>query len=157
MRELHELPSKLKQSEWFSKVNQALKEIKIVNVREEEDTSPIMILKGLVSEFLTRRAPAETKDQILVKRVYFDKVKREYVFRVKDLTEFLWVQKQFRYFGPQELHGILREWEAAYKQMRLDNGRQVRVAILSVKYFESTEEKEIFSPDFSKYTEKEDF
>lgn len=156
MRELYELPSKLKQSEWFNKVNQALKEIVCVNVEKEDDTSPFMMLRNLITEFLTGRAMAETKDQIAVKRVYFDTTTNEYLFRVKDLTEYLYIQKQFRYFNPQDLHGILRELNCGYKKINTETRKQIRVATFSQKDLEVYENKNLFMPDFSKFSE-EDF
>ena len=109
MRELYELPSKLKQMEWFNKVNSALKEIQCVEVEKDDDTSPAVILNGLIMEFLTGRAMAETKDQIAAKRVYWNPSAEEYWFRTKDLVDFLFVTKQFRWNSPQDIHGVLRE------------------------------------------------
>jgi len=158
MRELHEIPSKLKQMEWFNKVNQALKEIKTIDVSAEDDTSPLMLLKNFVLEFLTQRAMAETKDQILAKRVFYDEVSGVYLFRVKDLTEYLYVQKQFKYFSPGELHGILREFHCIYKKINTESRRQIRVAGFHRKdlNFEDTTGVGKFEPDFSEYS-KEDF
>lgn len=157
MRELHELPSKLKQWEWFNRVNQALSEIEIVDINSEDDTSPIYILKGLIVEFLTERAMAETKDQIFTKRVYFDNDTSEYLFRIKDLQEFLYVQKKFKYFQPGELHGILREYNCKYKTIRTERKKQVRVGAFLQKDLNLNEkDASVFNPDFSKFAE-EDF
>jgi hypothetical protein len=156
MRELYELPSKLKQSEWFIKVNQALKEIEIVNVNEDEDVSEYTLLKNLVIEFLTSRAMAEKRDQILVKRVYYDVQLKLYYFRVKDLSEYIFVQKGFRYFNPRELHGILKEWGCQYKVLKTESGKTVRVAFFHQDELKvSLEDKEIFVPDFSKYQDSD--
>ena len=158
MRELHELPSKLKQSEWFRKVNQHLKEIKIVSVDTEEDTSPMMILRNLIVEFLTGRAMADTKDQIVARRVYYNVSSDEYFFRVKDLNDYVYVQKQFRYFSPGELHGILREMKCVNKTVKTENRKQIRVSALSRKdldVLDSAEEQELFKVDFGEYSEVE--
>lgn len=156
MRELHELPSKLKQLEWFNKVNQALKEIKCVDVERDDDTSPFMLLRAFIIEFITGRAMAETKDQILAKRVYFSPTTKEYLFRVKDLTEYVYVTKGFRHFSPGELHGILRELNCTFKKITTESRKQVRIACFAQKDLDVYESKEMFTPDFSKYSE-EDF
>ena len=156
MRELYELPSKLKQGEWFNKVNQALKEIVCVTVTEDEDTSTYVMLKNLIMEFLTQRAMAETKEQILIGRVYFDPSDKSYKFKVKDLIDFLFRQKQFKYYTPGEIHGILRELNCEYKRLRINDSKQTRVASFEQKDVEQYDEKEVLHPDFTKYTE-EDF
>lgn len=133
MRELYELPTKLKQSSWFSKVNQHLKEIKLIQVHSEDDTSPITMIRGLIHEFITQRAPAETKDQIFAKRVYLDKGNDAYLFRIKDLNEFLYTQKQFRHFSPHELHGILRELKCLNKSIKTESRKSLKVAFFYKK------------------------
>lgn len=155
MRELYELPSKLKQMEWFNKVNQALKEIKIVDVNQEDDMSPITVLKNMVADFLTGQALAETKNQILSKRVYFDKTIQAYLFRVKDLSDFLFRKNQFRYFGPQDIHGILREWKCDSMTIRTESKKQVRVRVFPKSQLESYLEEDSSELDFSKYNDEQ--
>jgi hypothetical protein len=154
MRELHELPSKLKQSEWFYQVNQALKEIKIIEVSKEDDVSEYTILKNMVIDFLTTRAMALKKDGIFAKRVFFDQLSNDYFFRVKDLSEYLFLQKGFRYFSPRELHGILKEWGCQYKVLKTESGKTVRVAYFNKTVMEiPDEDPSVFIPDFSEYQE----
>jgi hypothetical protein len=158
MRELYELPSKLKQIEWFNKVNAALKEIKCVSVEVDDDTSPLVILRSLIYEFLTTRAMAETKEQLLANRVYFDQPSVSYWFRTKDLVNFLFVTKQFKFYGPQEIHGVLKELKCDYKKISTESRKQVRVTSLSKKCLEESEQSpDVFHPDFSKYSQEEDF
>ena len=153
MRELYELPSKLKQSEWFNQINLALKEIKIIEVSQEDDTSPIMILKSLFIDFLTSRAMAMTKDQIMAKRVYYKPEEESYYFRVKDLNEFLFIQKQFKYFSPTELHAVLREFGCEQRKINTESRKQLRVlAIHKEKISNYVDDKE-FTPDFDKYSD----
>lgn len=156
MRELYELPSKLKQSEWFVKVNQALKEIEIVTVDEDDDISEYTLLKNLIIEFLTSRSMAEKKDQIFAKRVYFEQSSKEYYFRVKDLSEYIFVLKGFKYFNPRELHGILKEWNCKFKVLKTESGKTVRVAFFNQDDLKvNMEDKEVFVPDFSKYQDSD--
>lgn len=154
MRELYELPSKLKQTEWFNKVNTALKEIIVVNIEKEEDTSTFMMLRNLIVEFLTGRALAETKEQILAKRVYYEKSMNVYMFRIKDLTEFLFIQKRFTGYTPNELHGLLREMGVVLKKIRTENRKEVRVACMSLETIESTSIEEVFTPSFEEFKEE---
>jgi len=156
MRELHELPSKLKQTEWFKKVNQHLKELKVIEVEEEDDTSPQIMLKNLIIEFLTGRAMADNVEQILHKRVYFDPAADEYLFRVKDLNDYVYIQKQFKYFTPQELHGILRELKCVDKKAWLkDKKTQIRVKVMQRSMIDTLEYTETFKADFSAYSEQQ--
>ena len=155
MRELYELPSKLKQSVWFEKVNTALKEVKIISIDKDDDTSPYMLLRALIVEFVTGRANAVTKDQILAKRVYYDSTLKEYIFRVKDLNEWVYVTKQFKYFTPSELHGILRELNCTHKTIRTESKHQIRVMCFAQQQLENYEHKEVFVPDFK--IEEENF
>jgi len=156
MRELFELPSKLKQSEWFDKVNSALKAIVPVVVEREDDTSPFMMIKSMITEFLTGRAMAETKDQIEAKRVFYDNTTDDYLFRTKDLLEYVYVQKQFKYFNPSELHGILKDLGCSSRKLTTESRKQLRVTTMGKKNLDLYEAKELFSPDFSKFSE-EDF
>jgi len=98
VRELHVLPVKMRQSEWYKLINQALKELSVANIEREDDTSPVGLFRSIFTEFLTERAMAQTRDQILNKRVYIDPKTATYYFRSQDLSDFLFLVKGFRYF-----------------------------------------------------------
>jgi hypothetical protein len=127
MRELHILPIKMKQVEWFKLINQALSEIEQKTVAPEDDTSPFALFKNLFLDFLLRRAMANTRDQVLTKRVFFDKSTARYYFRSADLSDYMFVSKGFRYFAPGELHGLLRDIKAQPTKLRTESGKQIRV------------------------------
>lgn len=131
MRELHVLPSKLKQVEWYKTVNQALNEMKVVSVEKEDDTTPIGLFKSILIEFLTERAMAQTKEQILNKRVYFDPKLKYYYFRAQDLSDFMFLVKGFRYYLPGALHGLLRDFKAEPTRIKTESGKQFRVYSIS--------------------------
>jgi len=159
MRELHELPSKLKQIEWFSKVNAALKEIVSVSVDKDEDTSPYSLFLILVSDFLTGQVFAETREQISLHRVYFDLESQEYWFRTSDLQNYVVNTKQFKHFLPSEYHWLYRQMGCEPKTIRISPEKTIRVWSLSKKKLEDFGKitvYEKFQPDFKKYTE-EDF
>jgi hypothetical protein len=128
-RELHMLPVKIKQSEWYKKINEALASIKIEDIKQEDDTSPMGIFQSLFIQFLTERAMAQTKDQILGHpgRAYFDDKTNKYYFRTQDLTEYLFVTKLFKYYAPSEVHGILRDFKAEAVRILTETGKQIRV------------------------------
>lgn len=153
MRELLELPSKLKQTEWFKHVNQHLKEAKIIEVDKEDDTSSSVMLRGHIIDFLTGRFMADTKDQIINKRVYYNKETEEYWFRVKDMTDYLFTQKQLRDIHPHELHGVLRELGLVGKQIWTESRKQIRISIIHRKSLDLPDNEESLKIDFSKYSE----
>jgi hypothetical protein len=126
-RELHLLPIKMKQSEWFKLINQALAEVDIKKVEPEDDTSPYALFISLFSDFLLNRAMAQTKDQILAKRVYLDASTSRYYFRSADLSDYMFIGKNFRYYSPGELHGLLRDVHAQTLRIKTESGKQIRV------------------------------
>ena len=128
-RELHILPVKIKQSEWYKKINEALPNMITQVVEQEDDTSPIGIFKSLFVQFLTERAMAQTKDQVYGHpgRVYLDEKVNKYYFRTCDLTEYLFVTKLFKYYAPGEVHGILHDFGAEAIRVTSETGRQIRV------------------------------
>ncbi len=133
MRELHNLPVKMKQIEWFKLVNQYLLDMVEVNVDEANDTSPTSLFQSIFFDFLLNRAKAITKDQILLRRVYFDQQKNAYFFRAKDFNEYLFINKNFRYFGPVEIHGILKDMKVGSDRIRTESGKQLRILYMSAE------------------------
>lgn len=149
-RELHILPIKMKQSEWYKLINQALSNIEIVGMEREDDTTPIGLFRSLFTEFLTERAMAQTKDQILNKRVFYEKTAERYLFRAVDLTEFLFVTKNFKYFTPGELHGLLKDLGAISVRIKTESEKQLRVYCIALKdvYTVGPLVSEIFKAEF---------
>lgn len=156
MRKLHELPVKLKQLEWFNKVNQALKDLRVQKVEHGDDTSPIVLFRAHIHEFLTDRALADTKDQVMSKRVYFDQKTSSYWFRSADIMSFLEQQKRFFHFGSGELHKRLRkDMNAESITIRTESGLKVRVWSVP-KHAIDSEQRIEFVPKFEE-APKEDF
>lgn len=155
MRELYELPSKLKQTEWNRKINEALKEIKVIGVDSDDDTSPLTLLRMLIVEFVTGRSMAETKAQIQAGRVYFDVTKKEYMFRVNFLNEYLFVNKKVHSIGPHELHGILREMGCASRVVKLAGNQTIRVTAIHRDSIARYENSYNINPDFDEMNKEE--
>lgn len=130
-RELHMLPIKMKQSEWFKLINQALSEVVIKQVDKDDDTSPFALFKSLFLDFLLNRAMAHNRDQIPNKRVFFDENSKCYNFRANDLGDYLFISKGFRLFTPTEIHGLLRDIKASPTRIRTESGKMLRVYELS--------------------------
>lgn len=132
-RELHNLPVKMKQIEWFKLVNQYLSDMTIIDVDPDSDISPTSLFQNIFYDFLLNRAKAVTKDQILLKRVYFDPMKNAYFFRAKDFNEYLFINKNFRYFGPVEVFGLLKDMQVGAERIRTESGKQLRILCLSAE------------------------
>jgi len=154
-RELHVLPIKLKQTEWVKIVNQSLNDIIIHVIDEDDETSPVTMFKALTLEFITGRARAYTKDQIFGRKVYYDKDRSEYLFRTKDLSDFLFLEKNMRFIQPAEVHSLLRDMDCSQKRIRTEAGKQLRVNIFKHRNIEKhsvifeIDEQERFEPDFN--------
>jgi len=123
----------------------------------EDDTSPIGLFKALFNEFLTDRAMAQTKEQILNKRVFFDPRIARYYFRTCDLSEFVFTTKNFRYYAPGELHALLRDFNAMPTRIKTESGKQLRVYEITREDVSniSNIKTEVFKAEFNK--EKEPF
>jgi len=127
LRELRFLPFKMKQTEWFKLVNQALADLKIEAVAKEDDTSPLMRFHNLFYEFLTGRAMATSYQQIRAKRVFFDTNKQVYLFRAKDLIDFVYDIKGFKLYSVAEIHGLLRDLKTFKFTCRDEVSAQLRL------------------------------
>lgn len=155
-RELHMLPIRMKQSEWFKLINQALAEVEIKVVEAEDDTSPITLFRNLFVDFLLNRAMAQTKEQILNKRVYHDKDLDRYYFRTIDLSDYVFVTKGFRYYAPGELHALLHDMHAQPGRIKTESGKQFRVYMITQKDLEAVTnvKAEVFEAEFKKEPEQ---
>ncbi len=159
-KDLHVLPIKMKQVEWFKIINHSLTDLKIVEVAQEDDTSPVNLFRTLFFDFLLSRAMAQNKEQILNKRVFFDETCGEYYFRVKDLLEYLYIKKNFRYYDLTEIHGLLKDFKTKPKQVWTESReKQIRVVSITVQTIEEQQDINItpLKPEFEKYEDKEAF
>jgi len=107
-RELSILPIKLTDIKWTEIINIALKNVTIKEVSPENDISPGMLFKEYLVDFFEKRAEGKNKEQILNDRVFKDKSKG-YIFKPKNLLNFLIVQKQFKAFGKLEIQARLKK------------------------------------------------
>lgn len=152
MQKLHVLPNRLKDNSWTRIVNGALSNITIQEVDPEDDISPGAMFRDYLAEFLTKRAMAASKEQVLIDRVYVDKELDSYVFKAKDLMRFLIHTKQFRIYGQTEIQDKLRSMGGVPKKYYIDKHRgAIRVWALPLNALENyVEEPNIdnFNIDF---------
>ena len=156
-RELHVLPTKLKQGEWFKIVNQSLNEIIVEKIDRADSTSALGLFRSLFTEFLLNRSMAKTKDQIATRKVYYDAIDRVYYFRVRDLTDFLYVTKNFKFMQPNDVHAALKDLGCLPKKINTETRKQLRVQEIRQDVLEDSvmleEDIEEDIPDFKAYDE----
>lgn len=141
MRELHKLPKRLSEPAWLGIVRTALENIVVKEVAKEDDMSPGALFMEYLVEFLTKRAMAENKEQLLVDKVFYDKEQRGYIFKAKNLILFLVYQKQFRFFGQTEIHSRLRKLSAVPLRTYInENNKNARMWFIPEKSISSFEE-----------------
>jgi hypothetical protein len=120
LRELHIFPSKLSDPAWTKILNTALSNIIVKEESLEETMSDGSLFMDHLTEFLTKRAPAVTKAQIVVDRVFYDHEMDAYIFRARNLVTFLLITKQFRTYGLVELQEKLKDMGAKPVQYTVD-------------------------------------
>jgi len=145
---------------WSHIINRALENVIIKKINAEEDVSTGSLFKEYMSEFLEKRAPADNREQVMIDRVYKDKDKSVYVFKPKNLINFLFYQKQFRDYMPTVIHAKLRELGGVAVRFRIDKNVTTRVWELPFKALGMfIEEKSVddFKIDFKEEYEDEAF
>ena len=111
-RFLHIVPHRLKDSRWVDILNKAFGNLIVQNVDLADDISPGSQFNTYLTEFLTKRAMAATRSQILMGRVFLDEESNHYIFRPKDLLVYIQTIKQFRSFSPAEIRARLLDMDA---------------------------------------------
>ena len=145
-RHLHILPGRLTDFAWTRIINNALQNMVVKTVEQDLDISSGALFLDYIAEFLTDRAMAVNKEQIIADRVYKDDERRAFVFKPKQLLIFLIQQKQFRYYGLAEIQDRLKTLGAEPVRYYVNTeNRSVRVWILP---FEAIEK--YIDPDASK-------
>lgn len=125
---LHILPQRLNDHAWTNIINSALQNVVVKSVEQELDISSGALFLDYIAEFLTSRAMAVTREQVLADRVFKDMEKMAYVFKPKQLLIFLIQQKQFRYYGLSEIQDRLKTLGATPTRYYVDaDNRSVRV------------------------------
>ena len=138
-RHLHILPMKLTDAVWTKIMNTALSNVVVKAVDVENDVSSGSMFMDYLSEFLTKRAPAMTKEQLLVDRVYYDESLAAYCFKPKNFCVFLAVVKNFRVYSTTEVQARLKDLGAVpnryYINRDHDNVRVWTIPKASLRMF----------------------
>ena len=138
LRHLHVLPPRKKDPQWSAILNQALENLTIREVERETDISPGAQFHDLLFEFFERQTQAEHMEQILLGKVYKDKVKGEYVFQHPSLIRFLYDTKRYRDCGLIEVQDKLKGMGAVPRRQYISDTRKtVRVWALPVAALQS--------------------
>lgn len=159
-RVLHVLPMRLKDETWTRIVNTALSNIKVIEIDHGDDISVGAMFKEYLSEFLTKRAEAANKEQILMDRVFKDDELGAFVFRSKNLVSFLTLQKNFRAFGQTEIQARLKDMGGTACRYYINRkNTSMRVWTLPFKALETFVEPDIDQVDinFMEEYENENF
>ena len=160
-RELHILPTKIKELNWVQIVNRALVNIIIRKVEESDDISPGALFREYLAEFLEKRAGAQNKEQILIDRVFKDEKIEAYIFKPKNLLDFLFHQKQFKYFRQTEIQDRLRRLGGVplryFINTKVKNIRVWSLPISALTKFVGDESIEDFEIEFKEEYEDEAF
>ena len=160
-RELHILPTKIKEINWVQIVNRALANIIIRKVEESDDISPGALFREYLAEFLEKRAGAQNKEQILIDRVFKDEKIEAYIFKPKNLLDFLFHQKQFKYFRQTEIQDRLRRLGGEplryFINTKVKNIRVWSLPISALTKFVGDESIEDFEIEFKEEYEDEAF
>ena len=120
-RFLHIVPNRLKESVWVGILNKALQNIEVRELDSGSDISPGSQFFTYLSEFLTKRAMAATRSQILMGRVFFDPEMDAYLFRPKDFLTYVQNVKQFKTFTAVEIRVRLTDLHAEPTRYYIDN------------------------------------
>lgn len=111
LRSIGVLPVKLKDADWSAIITQAFANV-VTKDPSSNELSVGSMFREYLTEFLTGRAMAKTIDQILMNKVFYDKDNEAYLFRGKDLANFLINQRQFKNYTLPQLQVKLGELEA---------------------------------------------
>jgi len=107
-RKLHVLPFRLKEMVWGNIVNNALKNVVIKDVELEDDISTGRMFMEYLTEFMSARVMAESKEQLLINRVYVDEERKAYIFKSMALIEYLNNTKNFKAYSSVEIQSKLK-------------------------------------------------
>lgn len=147
-RELRIYPLRLKDINWKNIVDTALDNIIIKEVQKEDEISSRSVFTDLLVEFFEHRAQARNKEQIQLGRVYKDKERGCYVFKAKNLTNFLLYQKNFKIYNTTEIHARLKKMNADSSRYYIPETKtKIRAWILPFNslrdYFDNVEKSDV--------------
>lgn len=168
MRFLHLLPPRLKNPVWTKIVNQCLQDIKVVQISEEYDMSPLAVFKSFLYDFMIGSV-AKTREQLLLGRVWYDNESETYQFRSTDCLKYIRYKKNFTAYRDSEFYAKLKDIGASTKRIRIsvgkDTNKMISVLVITKAMFEQniesivgeTSEFEVKPEDYEVIEEKDVF
>lgn len=133
---LKKLPKKVKESTWNIIVNTALENMEIIQVDKQNSISPASSFYDHLKEFLEDRK-CETISQVKIGLSYRNEKKGVYMFKPKNLADFLISVKNFKYYAYAELQKRLRDMGGEQTKIFLNEELgQVRCWTIPIKIIE---------------------
>lgn len=117
-----------KQDAWDSKVTILLQDA--VEVEFTEHDGPLGAFKSILSDWLSDRSAAKTREEIKMGRPWLDEEAGVYYFNIHHLMQHL-DQLKFRDFNRSQIIARLHEMGAVSKQLLIERGRNLRCWALS--------------------------
>jgi len=102
----------------------------MVEYQQIQTVSPEVSLRGQFNEHLRdflHSQQSENKEEILLRRPYYDEERKEYVFRLKDLDAHFKRAKFIAYKSLTSISARLRELGGESAQLKLKDNRNIRV------------------------------
>lgn len=127
MRLLHVVPNKIKEVRWKAILNQAFTDIVIQEVDPDDDLSPGALLWDYFQEYIFERPKAQSREQIKVGYIYRDENQGIYVFKKKQLLDYLQKEKNFRHFPLTEIQKRLFDAGVGTKPYYINTSHRERV------------------------------
>jgi len=156
IRELKEYPFRLSQKRWDRVIREAVDGMEVKDDKDEFSNETLFM--DYLNKFLTEGAPARTKDQIGLHRVFLDMEIKCYVFRRVDLMDFL-ETKRFNKLKPKEVKEILVKIKSFEKKYPIEPSKTTRCWLTPVESVDNhlrIEEKpdDELLEDFGEYQEE---
>lgn len=158
VRILHYKPSTLKQDVWDRKINAALKNIEVKGVDKLSSFDMGAMFMDYLIEFLTKRAMAANRSQILLGRVWHETSEDGFIFRANDFARFLTEQKRFKAYSFPEIESRIRNLGGEPRKYEIDSrNKNVSVWFLpheQIKVYDTEVEDAYSQLDFLVEAEK---
>ena len=127
LEQLNVLPPSMAKKDWEERIADLLNEM--VEYHAITAASEEVSISGQFKEHLItflHSQLSDTKEEILLRRPYYDEEKHEYIFRLQDLDSYLKRQKFIHYKTRTDISARLRELGAESITIRLKNKPSVR-------------------------------
>lgn len=128
IEQLNILPPTVSRRTWQTTLTELLSQM--VEYQQIQAVSPEVSLRGQFNEHLRdflHSQQSENKEEILLRRPFYDEERKEYVFRLKDLDAHFKRAKFIAYKSLTSISARLRELGGESAQLKLKDNRNIRV------------------------------